>query len=154
MCSNPISATNEVLRIQQGSKDFFLFYLDFHKMSYFYIYSFLGQIYLGGKWAASFCHAARRTSSSATVGARSAKNWSKGYFFTLLTIQCGKIIISIKIYVLPWDRPGKRGFFYVLEELILIFDKQVLLKYIFEPAQLLSLYNGYLVSYIIAIDQI
>ena len=36
----------------------------------------------------------------------------------------------------------------------LIFDKQVLLKYIFEPAQLLSLYNGYLVSYIIAIDQL
>ena len=35
----------------------------------------------------------------------------------------------------------------------MIFDKQVLLKYIFEPAQLLSLYNGYLVSYIIAIDQ-
>ena len=47
--SNPISATNEVLRIQQGSKDFFLFYLDFHKLSYFYIYSFLDR----SIWAAS-----------------------------------------------------------------------------------------------------
>ena len=47
--SNPISATSEVLRIQQGSKDFFLFYLDFHKMSYFYIYSFLDR----SIWAAS-----------------------------------------------------------------------------------------------------
>ena len=47
--SNPISATNEVLRIQQGSKDFFLFYFNFHKLNYFYIYSFLDR----SIWAAS-----------------------------------------------------------------------------------------------------
>ena len=47
--SNPISATSKVLRIQRGSKDFFLFYLDFHKLSYFYIYSFLDR----SIWAAS-----------------------------------------------------------------------------------------------------
>ena len=51
---------------------------------------------MGGKWAASFCHVVRRTTSSATVGARSAKNWSKGYFFTLLTALCGKLIIFTK----------------------------------------------------------
>ena len=51
---------------------------------------------MGGKWAASFCHVARRTTSSAMVGARSAKKWSKGYFFTLLTVECGKIIIFTK----------------------------------------------------------
>ena len=51
---------------------------------------------MGGKWAASFCYVVRRTTSSATVGARSAKNWSKGYFFTLLTVQCGKLIIFTK----------------------------------------------------------
>ena len=50
--SNPISATNEVLRIHQGSKDFFLFCMD---LWYIGLLSFLvgfSMIYLGGKWAA------------------------------------------------------------------------------------------------------
>ena len=47
--SNPISATSKVLRIHRGSKDFSLFYLNFYKLSYFYIYSFLDR----SIWAAS-----------------------------------------------------------------------------------------------------
>ena len=43
-----------------------------------------------------FLSVARRTTSAATVGVRSAKNWSKGYFFTLLTVEYGKIIIFTK----------------------------------------------------------
>ena len=90
--SNPISATSKVLRIHQGSEDFFLFCMDLWYIGLLSCLVDFSMIYLGGKWAAK----GKGDRSSARRRRAVGKKVVKRAFSILLTLKCEKTIVFAK----------------------------------------------------------